>query len=312
MRYDVIIVGAGHNGLVAACYLARAGLKPLVLERRETVGGAAVTEEICAGFRSSTLAHLASAFDPDVARDLELERRGLRGIRTGLRLAAPSPDGRALLVYDDVRRTAEGLAAFSAADARAYPEFRRSLAAIAPVIRELLTMTPPSIDAPSAAEVWHLLKVGRRFRKLDRKNAYRLLRWAPMAVADLAGEWFETELLRAVVAAPGTWGMFAGPWSAGTGAAFLLQAALASPGAAPFVKGGVGALTQALASAAGDLGAEIRTAADVARIVVRNGAATGVALGSGEEIAAKAIVSNADPRRTFLALVVRRIWIQTS
>ncbi len=166
-------------------------------------------------------------------------------------------------------------------------------------------MTPPSIDDPSMGEMWDLLGVGRKFRALPRRDAFRLLRWGPMAVADLVSEFFETELLRAVVAARGIYGAFAGPWSAGTALGVVLQAASDSNAAGPatFVRGGMGALTQALAAAARGFSAEIRTGATVARVATKDGRASGVVLSTGEEVLARAVVSNADPKRTLLTLV---------
>jgi phytoene dehydrogenase-like protein len=222
-----------------------------------------------------------------------------------VRVFAPSADGRALVVYDDVRRTSEGLKDFSARDAEKYPQFCESFARIGRVLAPLLTRTPPSIDKPTAGDLWSLGKVGKDFRGLGKRDAYRLLRWGPMAVADLAAEWFETELLRAVVAARGIAGAFAGPWSAGTSLGLLMQAAFGGHPVAPaaFVRGGLGALTESLADAARAAGAEIRTLAGVERVIVKDGKAVGVRLEGGEEVAARAVVSNADPRRTFLRLV---------
>jgi phytoene dehydrogenase-like protein len=304
-RDKIIIIGAGHNGLVTACYLAQAGFAPLVLERREVVGGAAVTEEFHPGFRCSTLAHTLGPLLPQIARELELARHGLTFIKPDIRVFAPDPEGRSLRIYDDPARTARELAQLSAHDAESYPAFHESFARIGRVLAPLLTRTPPSIDKPTAGDVWHFGKLGKEFRKLGKKDAYRLLRWGPMAVADLAAEWFETELLRAVVAARGITGAFAGPWSAGTSVPLLMQAAADGSAIAPAVsvKGGMGALTQALSEAAQAAGAEVRTGAGVARVTVKDGAATGVVLESGEEIAARAVVSNADPKNTFLRLI---------
>jgi phytoene dehydrogenase-like protein len=301
----VVIVGAGHNGLVAACYLARAGVAPLVLERRGVVGGAAVTEEFHPGFRCSTLAHAAGPLLPRVARDLALERHGLTFVNTEVRVFAPAHEGPSLTIYEDTTRTARELQSLSEKDARSYPEFCESFARIGRVLAPVLDATPPSIEKPTAGELWQLGKVGKDFRKLGKRDAYRLLRWGPMAVADLAAEWFETELLRAVVAARGIYGAFAGPWSAGTSLGLLVQAALGGHPIAPaaFPHGGMGALTEALASAARAAGAEIRTNAGVEKVLVKGGRAAGVVLEGGEEIAARAVVSNADPRTTFLRLV---------
>jgi phytoene dehydrogenase-like protein len=304
-KRDVVIVGGGPNGLVAAAYLAKAGRKPLVLERRERVGGVAVTEEIAPGFRCSTLLHATGPLLPAVVAELGLERHGYAPITSDVRVFAPAPDGRGILLHGDAAKTARGLEAISPHDAKGYLAFQESLSKIGRVLEPLLTMTPPSIDDPSLSELWELFGVGRRFRGLPRRDAFRLLRWGPMAVADLVSEFFETELLRAVVAARGIAGAFAGPWSAGTSLGVLLQAASDSNAAGPatFVRGGMGALTEALAASARAHGAEIRTGAAVARIATKDGAVTGVVLASGEEVPAGAVVSNADPKRTFLDLV---------
>jgi phytoene dehydrogenase-like protein len=302
---DVAIIGGGPNGLTAACFLAKAGLKPVVLERRDQVGGIAVTEEFAPGFRCSTVLHAAGPFLPSIARDLGLEKHGLSFIQTEARVFSPAPDGRGIVLYGDAQKTARELEAFSPHDAKGYLVFHESLGRIGKVLEPLLRMTPPSIDDPSLGEMWNLLGVGRKFRALPRRDAFRLLRWGPMAVADLVAEFFQTELLRATIAARGIFGMFAGPWSAGTSLGLMLQAASESNAAGPasFVRGGMGALTQALAAAARVFGAEIRTGATVSRIATKDGAVTGVVLSTGEEIPARAVVSNADPKRTLLGLV---------
>jgi phytoene dehydrogenase-like protein len=302
---DIIIIGGGHNGLVAACYLAKAGLKTLVLERREIVGGGAATEEIYPGFRCSTLAHSAGPLFPDVVKNLNLARHGLETINPEVRVLALDINGRSLAIYNDEARTVDDLERMSPHDAKSYPGFAASFRRIGRVLSPLLRMTPPSIDKPAPGELLNLGRLGLSFRGLGKKDAYRLLRWGPMAVADLVAEWFETELLRATVSARGIFGAFAGPWSAGTSAGLLWQAAMDghAVGPASFVKGGMGALTAALAKAATDAGVEIRTEADVERVLVVEGKASTVVLKSGEEIPARAVVSNADPRATFLRLV---------
>src|ERR1044072_2768352 len=305
MAYDVTIIGAGHNGLVAACYLAKSGLKTLVLERREVVGGGAGTEELHPGFRCSTLDHAAGPFSAEVAADLKLSRFGLETITPEARVLALSPDGRSLCLYNDANRTVSEIEKFSTKDAKSYPEFANSFARIGRVLAPLISMTPPSIDQPTAADVWQLGKVGLAFRGLGKKDEYRLLRWGPMAVADLVSEWFETELLRATVAARGVYGAFAGPWSAGTSLGLLWQAALdgSAIGSASYAKGGMGALAEALESAAKAGGAEIRTGAAVSSVVGADSDSPKVLLEGGEEIESRVVVSNADPRTTFLDLV---------
>ncbi len=302
---DAIIVGAGHNGLVTAFYLAQAGLKPLVLERRELVGGAAITEEFAPGFKCPTLAHAAGPLRPEIVRDLGLSRHGLEMIEPAARLLALGEDGRALLLSSDPAETSRALAAFSAKDAARFEEFQRVLARLAETLAPLMDETPLPGDASGAGDWWRLLKTGKRLRGLGERDLYRLLRWVPMPIADLVSEWFESELLRAALAAQGIFGNFMGPASAGSSAVLLLRAlADAHPaGSAAFPKGGMGALTQALAAAATAAGAEIRTGAAVERIAVKNGAATGVVLAGGEEVSARLVVSNADPKRTFLGLL---------
>jgi phytoene dehydrogenase-like protein len=303
--HDIIIIGAGHNGLVTAYYLAKAGFKPLVLERRAIIGGACVTEEFHPGFRCSTLATSTGPLLPQIVRDLQLERHAVEFIKPAVRVFSPNVDGPSITIYDDARRTADELAAVSVTDAKSYPDFVKTFGRIGHALAPLLTMTPPNIDKPAKSELWNLGKLGWGIRGLGRKDEYRLLRYGPMAVADLAAEWFETELLRATVAARGIFGAFAGSWSAGTSAALLLQAATDGHAIAPssFVKGGMGALTQALAKAATEAGAEIRTNAEVVSVSVRDGKAAGVVLANGEEIPAWATVSNADPGVTFLELL---------
>ena len=305
-RRDVIVVGGGHNGLVAAALLAKGGLKPLLLERRHVLGGAAVTEEIHPGYKTSTVAHLTGPMRPAVLAALGLQKRGLSTIEVEPRVFAPLPDGRGLSLWGDPARTAAELRPFSARDAERYPAFHKSLGAVAALLARVLEMTPPDVDRPLDGNMLPLAKLGLGFRGLGRADGQRLLRWGPMAVADFAAEWFETEALRAVISARGITGTMAGPWSAGTTANLLLQAAAGGgngAGSAVYIKGGLGAVVEALAAAAQRLGAEIRTGAEVDRITTRDGRVTGVVLDGGEEIPAKAVVSGADPRRTFLHML---------
>ena len=304
-KYDIIIVGGGHNGLVAACYLAKAGLKTIVLERREMVGGGAITDEIHPGFRCSILDDVTGPLLPHVVKDLDLKSHGLEFIVPEVRALALNPDGPAVCLFADQQRTVSELKKISPKDAKSYPEFENSFSRIGKVLAPLVTMTPPSIAKPVASELWNFGKLGLSFRGLGKQDAYRLLRWGPMAVADLVAEWFETESLRALIAARGIAGAFAGPWSAGTSTGLLWQAALDGHaiGSTTFVRGGMGSLTQALARAAASAGVEIRTSADVRRIETSEGKAARVVLGNGDEISARAVVSNADPRSTLLDMV---------
>jgi phytoene dehydrogenase-like protein len=302
---DIIIVGGGHNGLVSAFYLAKAGYKPLVIERRAQPGGAAITEEFHPGFKCSTLAHVAGPIRPDIVRDMQLEKHGLKLITPDVGVLALSPDGRALALYNDTGKSAQEIAKFSQKDAAKYSDFQQSLGRMGKVIGDALTLAPPNIDDPSRGDLWGMLQTGRAIRKLGKKDMFRLLRWGPMAVADLVAEYFETELLRATIAARGIFGTFLGPWSAGSSLVLLIRAAGDNhpAGSSHFAVGGIGAVTRAMADAAKQAGAEIRSGADVAEILVKDGTALGVVLSTGEEIKAKAVVSNADPKRTLLKLV---------
>jgi phytoene dehydrogenase-like protein len=302
---DAVIVGGGHNALVTAFYLARKGFKPLVLERRSIVGGAAVTEEFHPGFRCSTLAHVGGPPLASILADMKLSSHGPKKLESPVRIFAPAPDGRALTLYTDAKRSAEEIGKFSPKDAAGYGELQEAQVRAAAILEPLLELTPPDLDTPSGHDAWKALQLGRKFRGLGKKEMMRLLRWGPMAVADFVAEFFETDLLRAAVAARGIFGAALGPWSAGSTALLLLRAA-ADPfpvGNSAMPRGGIGALTAAMAAAAKQAGAEIRTGAEVAQILVKNGAATGVALADGEEIAAKTVISGVDPRRTFLGLL---------
>ncbi len=302
---SIIIIGGGHNGLTTAFYLAKAGFKPVVLERRSSVGGAAITDEIAPGFKTSTLAHAIGPLRASVLRDMHLASRGVEIIKPDPRLVSLSPDGHALTFSTDIGRTVDAIRPFSETDAAKYPEFCAVLERLGAFLAQILETTPPSLDGPAAGELWELLKTGRRFRALGRTDGFRLLRWLPMAAADLVGEWFSTDLLQAAIAARGIFGVAQGPWSAGTGAVLLMNAAVdpAPGGSSVTIKGGLGALTHAMAEAARHAGAEIRTGVGVSRVLVRDGRAEGVVLDDGTEIAAAAVISNADPKRTFLELV---------
>jgi phytoene dehydrogenase-like protein len=301
----VVLIGGGHNALITAFYLAKGGFKPVVLEQRETVGGGATTEEFHPGFCVSALAHTLGPLRVDVARDLQIEKHDCQVFEPDPRVFAPAPEGKAILFYGDAAKTAGGIARLSAKDAGQYTKFTAALEEIAGVFAQLVTTTPPAIDKPTPEDLWNLFKTGRGVRALGKKRMFDLLRWGPMAVADFVAEFFETELLRATIAARGIFGTALGPWSAGSTAVLMLRAA-ADPhpvGSASFTRGGLGVFARALAEAAQGAGAEIRTNARVQQIRVKEGAVAGVVLADGEEIAVEAVVSGADLKRTFFKMM---------
>jgi len=306
VKADVVVIGGGPNGLAAAGLLAKGGLEPIVLERREVVGGAAVTEEFHPGFRASTVAHTAGPLRSKLVAALELHRHGLEWTLPEPRVFAPHPDGRGLRLFGDPARSAAEIARFSPKDAARYPEFHAALGRLCAVLGRLLELTPPDIERLDLRDLFPLAGFGWALRRLGREDGQDLMRWGPMAVADFAQEWFETPLLAAVIAARGIQGMMAGPWSAGTTANLLLQAAAGDgngAGSTVLVKGGLGALTTALASAARGFGAVIRTGAPVERLLQRDGKVAGVVLAGGEEVEARAVASAVDPQRTLLQML---------
>jgi phytoene dehydrogenase-like protein len=241
----------------------------------------------------------------DIARDLRLDRAKLEIFRPDPRVFAPAPDGRALVFYDDAAKTAGGISHLSAKDGSRYTEFAEALEEMSGVFNQLASITPPAIDKPSPEDFWNLLKVGRGVRGLGKTGIFDLLRWGPMAAADFVSEFFETELLRATIAARGIFGANLGPWSAGSTAVLLLRAA-ADPhpvGSAAFPRGGLGELARAIAESAQKAGTEIRTNSEVQHIRTKGGAVSGVVLANGEEIACEAVVSGVNPKLTFFGLL---------
>jgi phytoene dehydrogenase-like protein len=303
--YDAIVIGGGHNGLVTAAYLGRAGLRTVVLERRHALGGATGTSELAPGARVPTLAHTVGRLRPSVVRDLDLKRHRLSLVGPDVRVFAPGPDGRAVTLWGDAPRTAEGLRARSAEDAGRYASFDRLVRSLAGFLGEIAGRTPPDIASPGLGDALTGLQLGRTFRGLGRHDARTITRVLPMAVADFVAEWFETDALRAAIAWRGVQYSAMGPWSAGTTAVLLADSAGNDGGAAGqtvFARGGPGALVAALEAAALEAGVEIRTSAEVVAITSRDGRATGVALADGEELTARAVVAGIDPKQVLTRL----------
>ena len=307
-----VVIGAGPNGLVCATLLARAGLRPIVIEARDHPGGAATTREIAPGFRVPAFAH-SVAMRPDVVSAIGLVARGVRVMYPRIAAAVHTDDGRLLAMPADVDHGAEALKRFSARDAERWPEFCATAMAIVSVVTRLLESVPPSIDSPSGRDLWTLVRAGRLARRLGRARFYELLRWGPMPIADLAAEWFETPALAALLCSRGVLGMHAGPRSAGTAAQWLLQSAIEGHplGLPGMTAAGPGALSDTLAQAAVEAGAEIRCGSAVARIEVDERGAHAVTLRDGTTIETSTIVSAVDPRRTFLDLI-DPVWLAPS
>ena len=304
--YDAVIVGAGHNGLVVAGYLARAGRRVLVLERREIVGGAAVTEEVIPGFRFDSGAHRLGWLPDRIVSDLDLERHGLRLLPSNPALVALQPAGEAMVLWRSPVRSAAALRRFSPGAAERWPSFVGWLGRLARVLRRVYTTAAPRPTGSRPADLLSLLDLGLRLRLLGREEMLELLRVLSMPVADFLDEWFEHPVLKGALAVAGVRGLAQGPRSGGTTYLLLHGWAGSRPDSFDtgiWVRGGIGNLSASLAAAAREKGAEIRTGAVVQQILVRDGCAVGVALVSGEEIEAGQVISNADPPSTFLGLV---------
>jgi phytoene dehydrogenase-like protein len=304
--YDAIIVGGGHNGLVSAAYLARTGRRVLVLERRELVGGCAVTEPLWPGYRVSTAAYLTSLMHERIVRDLDLERFGYRVDAKDPAFFSPYPDGRYFFMWQDRARTLEEIAKFSRRDVAAYPEYEELLERISRVVDALLLVTPPQFPPSGLGDLVDYLKVMANLRGLSRQDTVALVKIFTQSAADFLDEWFESPELKVTLATDGVIGANGGPRSPGT-AYILLHHVMGGVGGHRglwgFVRGGMGALSEAIAMSARAEGAEIRVNAAVSQITVRDGAARGVVLESGEEIQGRVVASNLDPKLTFLRLV---------
>jgi phytoene dehydrogenase-like protein len=305
-NYDAIIIGAGHNGLVTAGYLARAGWKVLVLERRPIIGGACVTEEVFPGYRVSTASYLVSLLQDKVVRDLELPRYGYKTFPKNPAYFAPYPDGRHLFMYQDMARTCREIAKFSARDAGRYPDYEAYIERIAALIEPLLLQPPPQFPPQRLTDWLDPLRAGRTILGLSNVQLSDAVKLMTRSVQAILDEWFESDALKVALATDGVIGTNGGPRTPGT-AYVLLHHVMGGVGGVRglwgFVKGGMGGITQALAASAQAHGVEIRTDAPVAQVLTRNDTASGVVLANGDEYNAKVVISNADPKRTFLSLV---------
>ena len=303
--YDAIIIGGGHNGLIAAAYLARAGKSVMVLERRHLVGGAAVTEEINPGFKYTVYSYVVSLLRPEIIRDLQLAKHGL----TILPLPStftPLPNGDYIAFWDDHDKTRREIYRHSPKDADVYDEYGRAMYHMARAVKPILSMIPPDITSLSLGDLRGLAALGGHFRGLGEDKFRAMFKLMTMSAADFLGEWFECEPLKATKSASGIIGTLMGPRSPGSAYVLLhhymgeIDGAFRAWG---FAKGGTGGISEAIAGAARSLGAEIRCSAGVSQVIVKNGQAVGVALQDGEEIYGKVVVSGLDPKQTFLKLV---------
>ncbi|HET6446187.1 MAG TPA: NAD(P)/FAD-dependent oxidoreductase [candidate division Zixibacteria bacterium] len=304
-KYDAIIIGGGHNGLVNAAYLARAGKRVLVLESRHLVGGATVTEEIFPGFNYTVMSYVVSLLRPEVVRELELPKHGLRILPLESTLT-PLPDGDYLYRDGDHFQTLRNIARFSARDAEAYEEYGRTMYFMAKAVKYILGIVPPDPTSLRPKDLRGLLGLYRHFTGLSEEDLHTLVRLMTMSAAEFLERWFESEPLKATLSASGIIGTFLGPRSPGTAYVLLHHYMGEIDGqfrAWGFAKGGTGGIAMAIARAAQHHGAEIRTDARVSNVIVKSGRATGVALENGDEYEAKVIVSSLDPRRTFLDLL---------
>ena len=305
--YDVIVIGGGQNGLVCAAYLARAGRRVLVLERRERIGGAAVTEEVFPGFRFSMFSYVVSLLRPEIVRDLDLARHGLHILPLESTLT-PLSNGDCLAQWNDHDQNRRELARHSLRDAEAYDEFGRLMHEMARAVKPFLGMPAPDPASLRPSDLMGVAKLVRHFRSLGAQKYHALWKLLTMSAADYLDEWFETEALKATKAASGIIGTMLGPRSPGTAYVLLHHYMGEIDGvfrAWGFAKGGNGSVSAAIAAAARAGGAEIRTSAPVSRLGIANGRVRSVVLESGEEIPATLVVSGADPRHTFLSLVGR-------
>ena len=305
--FDAIVIGGGHNGLVTAAYLGRAGKRVLVLERRHLVGGAAVTEEVYPGFKFTVCSYVCSLLRPEIIRDLDLPAHGYQIIPVESTLS-PLPDGRYLFRGADSEENRREISKFSRRDAEAYPKFGQLMVKLAKFVKPQIGMTPPNLTSVGPGNLRKLWDLYGQFKGADEETLTTFARLMTMSSGDYLDEWFETDVLKGTMCASGIIGTFLGPRSPGTAYVLIhhymgeVDGAFRAWG---FVRGGMGMVSESIASAARTFGVEIRTNAEVRRILVRDGRAHGVELSNGEKIEARIIVSGADPKRTFLQFLER-------
>src|SRR5215468_8988251 len=304
-NYDVVVIGGGHNGLVHAAYLARAGKKVLVCERRHVLGGAAVTEELFPGFKFSVASYVVTLLRPEIIRDLELPRHGMEILPLDGTFT-PLPNGDYLWRVNDHAKTRLEIARHSRVDAEAYDEYGKAMVEMGRFVKPILGMTAPDPTSLALKGLKDLLFLARRFQRLPGQDKYNQLQLMMMSAADFLDQWFETDVLKATMSASGIIGTFLGVRSPGTAYVLLhhymgeIDGAFRSWG---LVRGGTGAISNAIASAAREAGAEIRTEAAISKILVKDGRAVGVVLENGDEIRARIVASSVDPRLTFMKMV---------
>jgi len=307
-HYNAIVIGGGHNGLVNAAYLARAGKKVLVLERRHVLGGAAVTEEIFPGFKFSVCSYVVSLLRPEIIRELDLPRHGLEILPLDGTFT-PMPNGDFLWRVNDHAKTRREIARHSRLDAEAYDEYGQAMMKMAQFVKPILSMTPPDLSRLSLKDLNKLRFLGRRFQALPAQDKYNQVQLMTMSAADFLDQWFETDVLKATMSASGIIGTFLGVRSPGTAYVLLhhymgeIDGAFRSWG---FARGGTGAISNAIADAAREAGVEIRAKTSVAKIMVKNGKASGVVLENGDEISADLVSSSVDPNLTFVKMMEPR------
>jgi phytoene dehydrogenase-like protein len=305
-RPDTVVIGAGHNGLVTAAYLAKAGQKVLVIEGRSIVGGAAATEEVFPGFKVDVGAHRVGGLSQRVVDDLGLRDHGLELLVADPTVFTPVENGRPLMLWRDARQTAEGIREISAADADAWGPFTTLIGKAAGFLEAVWYTTPPDVTGSNFGDLMSAVKLGKRLRGLGKRDMVEVMRILPMSIYELMEEWFESDLVRGTLAASAIHGLCQGPMAGGTVYTLLHHHVAAGAGVIRptcRVAGGIGRLSEALAAACRQNGAEIRTGERVQEILVEDGAAQGVLLADGSEVRCRRVVSSLDPRSTFFGLL---------